>query len=130
MQADLGRLILRLTVGGLLLLHGMQKVINGITSITQVVVAHGLPAQFSYAVYLGEVVAPILLILGVFARLGGLLVVANMVVAVLLGGMDSLVSLDERGGYELELEAFYLFCGLSVALLGAGRLSVARGRYS
>jgi putative oxidoreductase len=130
MQADLGRLILRLTVGGLLLLHGMQKIINGITPIAQVVVAHGLPAQFAYAVYLGEVVAPMLLILGVFARLAGLLVVANMVVAVLLGGMDSLFSLNNRGGYTLELEAFYLFCGLSVAFLGAGRLSVARGRYS
>jgi putative oxidoreductase len=130
MQADLGRLILRLTVGGLLLLHGMQKVINGIAPIASVVIAHGLPPQFAYAVYLGEVVAPILLILGVFVRLGGLLVVANMIVAVLLGGMESLFSFNDRGGYALEVEAFYLFCGLSVALLGAGRLSVARGRYS
>ncbi len=130
MQADIGRLILRLTVGGLLLLHGMQKVINGIAPIESVVVAHGLPAAFSYAVFLGEIVAPMLLVLGVYARLGGLLVVANMIVAVLLGGMNSLFSLNDRGGYALELEAFYLFCGLSVALLGAGRLSVARGRYS
>ena len=57
-------------------------------------------------------------------------IVANMVVAVLLSGTNSLFSFNERGGYTLELEAFYLFCGLSVAFLGAGRLSVARGRFS
>lgn len=130
MQADLGRLILRLTVGGLLLLHGMQKVINGIQPIAALVVARGLPQPFAYGVYLGEIVGPVLLILGLFARAGALLIVANMIVAILLAGMDSLFSLNGEGGYALELEAFYLFGAVSVALLGAGRLSIARGRYN
>jgi putative oxidoreductase len=35
-----------------------------------------------------------------------------------------LFSLTEHGGWRLELQGFYLFCGLAVMLLGSGRLAV------
>jgi putative oxidoreductase len=34
------------------------------------------------------------------------------------------------GGYALELETIYLLGGLSVMLLGAGRYSIAGGRWN
>jgi len=124
MQGDLGKLVLRLTVGVLLLLHGVNKLLNGIGDVEQMITSHGLPDVLAYGVYLGEVAGPALVILGLFSRIGGLLIVADMIVAVLLAGMGSLLKLNEFGGYALELECLYLFGGLSIALLGAGRYSV------
>ncbi len=51
-----------------------------------------------------------------------------MLAAIALAGMASLLfKLNAFGGYALELETFYLLGGLSVMLLGAGRLSLNIG---
>ncbi|AJC15559.1 DoxX family protein [Pandoraea sputorum] len=125
---DLGKLILRLTLGILLLFHGVSKVINGVGFIEGMITSHGLPAFLAYGAYLGEVLAPVLLILGVLTRLGGLLVVGNMLVALSLVHLSQLGDLSKTGGWALELQGFYLFMGLCVILFGAGRYSVSGGR--
>ncbi|MFJ2994369.1 DoxX family protein [Pandoraea sp. NPDC087047] len=125
---DLGKLILRLTLGILLLFHGVSKVINGVGFIEGMITSHGLPAFLAYGAYLGEVLAPVLLILGVLTRLGGLLVVANMLVAFSLVHLSQLGDLSKTGGWALELQAFFLFSGLCVMLFGAGRYSISGGR--
>ena len=130
MQDDLGKLSLRVTVGGLLLFHGMHKLLNGIEPIKAMVAAHGIPDAVAYGVYLGEVVGPVLVILGFFSRIGGALIVVNMAMAVALAGMGQLMAFNPMGGYALELETFYLLGGLSVMLLGAGRYSIAGGRWN
>jgi len=131
MQDDLGKLILRVTVGGLLLLHGMHKLLNGIEPIQAMVTARNIPDAVAYGVYLGEIVGPIMVILGLFSRIGGALIVVNMAMAVALAGMGQLLALNPvSGGYALELEAFYLLGGLCVMLLGAGRYSIAGGRWN
>jgi putative oxidoreductase len=81
---------------------------------------------------IGEVLAPLLLIVGAWTRLAALAVVVNMVVAVLLAHTGQLFTIAKSGGYGLELQAMYLFAAISVALLGAGRYSVsgARGRWN
>jgi putative oxidoreductase len=127
MQEDFGKLVVRLGVGGLLLLHGVHKLLTGIAPIKAMVVAHHLPDLLAYGVYLGEIAGPILVILGIFSRVGGILIAINMIVAIVLAGMGSIAMLNGSGGYALELEAFYLLGGLSVALLGAGRLSLRIG---
>lgn len=127
MQEDVGKLVGRLSVGGLLLLHGVHKLLTGIAPIKTMVVGAHLPDLIAYGVYLGEIVGPVLVILGLFSRLGGVLIVLNMLVAIALAGMASLFKLNEFGGYALELETFYLLGGLSVALLGAGRLGLNIG---
>ncbi len=121
---DLGKLVLRLTVGILLLLHGIYKLSNGIGGIEGMLVAKGLPAFFAWGAYVGEVIAPILVILGIYARLGGLLVVANMLVAILLAHMGQLGMINNMGGWQLELQGLFLFGGLAIALMGAGRFSL------
>lgn len=127
MQEDLGKLVVRLSVGGLLLLHGVHKLLTGIAPIKAMVVAAHMPDLIAYGVYLGEIVGPILVILGLFSRIGGILIVVNMLAAVALAGLGRLMMLDAMGGYALELETFYLAGGLAVALLGAGRLSLNIG---
>lgn len=127
-NTDVGRLILRLAVGVLILLHGISKVTGGVGPIAGMLERAGLPAALAYGAYIGEVLAPILLIVGVWTRAAAVVVVVNMLVAVYLAHMGDIASINKQGGYALELQAMFLFGALSIAFLGAGRLSVG-GRY-
>ncbi|MGB6105244.1 MAG: DoxX family protein [Pusillimonas sp.] len=121
---DLGKLILRLSIGILLLFHGISKLLNGVGPIEAMMSVHGLPAFFAWAAYIGEVIAPLLLILGLYTRLGGLLIVVNMLVAIALAHSGHLTQFTGNGGWRLELQGLYLFGALAVAMLGAGRYGV------
>jgi putative oxidoreductase len=122
----LGKLILRLTVGILILFHGLNKLLHpgSIEFISGMLSNWGLPSALAYGVYLGEVAAPLMIVFGVYARVGGLLVVANMLFALVLVHTGDIFMLTEHGGWALELQAFYLFGALAVALLGSGRIAV------
>ena len=121
-----GKLVLRLTLGILVLFHGVAKIINpdSLGFIKSGVTGWGLPEIVAYGVYIGEVLAPLLLILGVYTRWAGLIVVVNMVFAIGLAHMNHLFALTEHGGYRLELQMFYLFGALAVMFLGSGRYAV------
>ena len=126
-QSDaLGKLILRLAVGGLILFHGVSKLINPAGTISYVssqLSAAGLPTFLAYGVFAGEVIAPVLIILGLYSRIGGLIVVINMIFAVTLAHTAQIFTLSKSGGWALELQAFYLLCGLAVFFLGSGRMA-------
>ncbi|WP_058834064.1 DoxX family protein [Luteimonas abyssi] len=120
---DMGRLILRLALGVLILLHGFAKLRGGLGGIEGMVQAHGLPGVFAYLVLVGEVVAPLMVIIGLHARIGAVLIAINMLVAVFLVHMGDLGRLNNTGGWALELQAMFLFGAVAVALLGPGRFS-------
>jgi len=73
-QEDVGKLALRIALGVLILFHGVAKLTGGIDFITDVVVKAGLPSFVAYGVYVGEVVAPLMLIAGWHTRLGAALI--------------------------------------------------------
>jgi putative oxidoreductase len=126
MNDDLGKLILRLTLGILTLLHGISKMRYGVGFIEGMVVSHGLPAFLAYGVFIGEVLAPLLLILGFYARIGGLIIAINMVVAIALAHTAQLLMIGKQGGWELELQGFFLFTALAIALIGPGKFGINR----
>jgi len=121
---DLGKLILRVTLAVLILFHGVSKIINGVGFITGLVAKFGLPPAFGYLVYVGEVIAPLLILFGVWTRLAAVIVAVNMVVAVALVHSGDLFTITKTGGWALELQGLFLAAALAVALLGAGRYSV------
>ena len=129
---DAGKLVLRLTVGLLILFHGVAKITGGIDMLSGMLGKFGVPEGFGYLVYIGEVVAPLFVIVGAWTRPAALIIAANMVVAVAMVHMGELLSLAKTGGYALELQAMFLFAAISIALLGAGRYSLAgaRGRWN
>lgn len=129
---DLGKLVLRLTLGILVLLHGISKLTNGIGGIENMLTSNGWPAFIAWGAYLGEVVGPILLILGFYTRPAALLVLINMVAAIALAHSSQLFTLGKSGGWSLELQGMFLFGALAVILLGAGRYSLGGkgGRYN
>jgi putative oxidoreductase len=121
---DLGKLLLRLVLGALILLHGISKVLAGPDFVISTATSAGLPAAIGYLVYLGEVVAPILLIAGIWTRLAALIVAGNMLFAVYLVHMKQLLTLNDQGGWALELQGMFLFTALAIVCLGAGRFSI------
>ena len=124
MANDLGKLILRLTLGVLILLHGIAKITGGTAGIQKMLEGHGLPGFFAFGVYLGEVLAPILLILGFYARVGAAVIVVNMLFAILLVHRADLFLITKSGGWGIELQAFFLFTAVAVALIGPGRFGI------
>lgn len=125
-RADLGKLVLRLALGVLILLHGIAKLKGGLAGIVGMVEAQGLPGFIGYGVLVGEVLAPVLVILGLYARIGGLLIAANMLVALALVHMGQFGQLNEQGGWALELQGMYFAVAVAIALLGPGTYSVNR----
>ena len=124
---SIGKLILRLTLGLLISFHGVSKLMHPAGAIGYVsgqLASAGFPTFLAYGVFVGEVLAPIMIVLGVYSRIGGLLVVINMIFAVLLVHTSQIFSLAKTGGWTLELQAFYLFTGLALIFLGSGRIAV------
>jgi putative oxidoreductase len=124
MNESVGKLILRLALGGLILLHGIAKVRSGIGGITDMVTQMGLPAVLAYGVYVGEVLAPVAVIAGWYARVGAALIAINMVFAIVLAHRSQLTDLSNNGGWALELQGMYLFTAVALAMLGPGRHGV------
>jgi putative oxidoreductase len=129
---DTGKLVLRLALGILILLHGIAKITGGVGFLSGMLASHGLPGAVAYLVYIGEVVAPVLLIIGLYTRPAAWIVVINMLVAIWLVHMKELGTLTKNGGWALELQGMFLFSALAVAFLGAGRFSVGGtgGKYN
>ncbi len=126
MNDDIGKLLLRLTLGILMLLHGIAKMRYGVSGIEGMVQSHGLPGFLAYGVFIGEVLAPLLVIAGFYARIGGIIMAVNMVVAVALAHSSQLFDISKSGGWELELQGFFLFTAIVVALIGPGKFGINR----
>jgi putative oxidoreductase len=121
---DIAKFILRLTVGGLMIFHGLAKVTHGIAWLGPAAAAAGLPEFIKFGVYLGEIVGPLLLILGYHTRIGALLVMTDMVFALYIAHRHQLLTVGPSGGWAVELPVFFLLAALAVFFLGGGKYSV------
>lgn len=124
MAHDIGRLILRLVLGICVLLHGIAKLTGGVGGIAGMLGKAGLPGFLAYGVYVGEVIAPILLILGLYSRVGAWIIVINMLFAIGLVHTGELFGLNQSGGWAIELQAMFLFTAVAIALIGPGRFAI------
>lgn len=123
---NVGRLLLRLTVGGLMLFHGAGKLFNGIEAIRVSVALMGWPDFISYGVYVGEVIGPLMIILGLRTRLGAVAVAGDMIFAVALMHQATFFTLAKSGGWAMELQAFYFFGAVALMFIGGGRYGMVR----
>jgi len=129
---DTGKLILRLVLGVLILLHGISKLSSGVGFVSGLLESHNLPGVLAYAVFIGEILAPVLLIAGIFTRGAALLVAVNMLVALWLAHPGNIWSIGKSGGWVIELQGMFLFGALALCFLGAGRFSLggSGGRFN
>jgi putative oxidoreductase len=121
---ELGKLVLRVTLAVLILFHGIAKLTGGIGPIPGMLAKAGMPSELGYLVFVGEVIAPVLILVGLWTRLAACIVAINMMVAVWLVHSTQLFSFSKNGGWALELQGFFFFTAIAVALLGAGSFSI------
>jgi putative oxidoreductase len=122
---DLGKLVLRWTVGGLLLFHGVFKLRHGVEWMVPVLEGVGLPAFLRYGSYVGEVLAPLLLLVGWQTRLAALVVAFDLAMAIALVQRGKILAVHpQSGAWGIELEMLFLLGALAIFFLGPGRYAV------
>jgi putative oxidoreductase len=129
-NTDLGLLLIRLSVGGLMLPHGIHKLINGTGGISGMLTAKGFPEIMAHGVIVGELIAPILIIIGLLTRPAALVMVFTMAMSIYLAFGWPGFALNQHGGITVELNLLYLFGALALVFSGAGRYAVSKGPLS
>jgi putative oxidoreductase len=122
--ASTGLLLLRLSIGLLMIHHGQEKLADPQQFASTYVASLHLPFPlfFAYAAGFSELIGSWLVILGFFTPLGALALTSTMAVAayqhILTGGFNI---------YVLELVLLYLGGSLAILLNGPGRFSFDAG---
>lgn len=126
---NLGRLFLRLSIGILMILHGVHKFIvaDGFAPVKAMLEAKGLPVWLWLGVPVGEVIAPLLLLFGVATRISSAFVALTMIFAIYLAFGSSAFGLNDNGGFNAELPLLFLFSSLALMCFGAGNYALYNG---
>lgn len=125
---DLGLLLLRLTVGGLMLFHGVHKLIYGVSGIEGMLASIGLPGFIAYFSLAAELLASILIVIGAWTRAAAAVMVGNMAVAILMAHLSVLFTIDPTtGGWAVELPMLYLLGAAVLCLTGGGKYALTKG---
>lgn len=122
--AGIAPVVVRLIIGVMMFVHGLEKLTGGPAGFGQFLGGLGLPAPLAlaWAVTLLELVGGAMLIVGLLARLVAALMTLELLGAiVLVTGSRGLIG-AEAVGYERDLA--YIAGFLAVLLLGPGRPSI------
>ncbi len=122
---NVGLLIIRLSIGALMLLHGLSKLAGGIGFIQGILESKGLPGFIAYGVIVGEVLAPLAIIVGYRTRIASAIFAFNALVAIFLVHAQQIFTLSEHGGWAVELLGLYLFGAVALIFTGGGNIALS-----
>ena len=122
---DLGILVVRISVGLLMLFHGISKLSGGLGFIQGMLEAKGLPGFIAYGVIVGEVLAPLAILVGFRTRIAAIIYAFNMVVAVLMVHTAQFFTMSEQGGWALELIGLYFLGAVALFFTGGGKYAIS-----
>ncbi|WP_417856802.1 DoxX family protein [Xanthomarina gelatinilytica] len=120
-----GLLLLRVSIAFTMLIYGISKLTFGIDYIKDLVSQYGLPTLISYGVFIGEIIAPILIIIGFRTKLAGLVFAVNCFVAILMDRLPDVLSLNEHGGWAIGLIFIYMMFGIAMFFTGGGKYALS-----
>lgn len=123
---NIGLLLLRLSTGCMMLFHGFSKITKGVSFIQNTLVESGWPGWMSYGVYVGEIIAPLLLIIGWRTRFAALIFAFNILVATFLVHSEDLFKIGSHGEWAVELQGLYFFAALVLIFTGGGKYAASR----
>ena len=125
---DLGLLILRIAVGGLMLFHGIAKVMGGYVFIENMLTPMGLPGFIAWGSVAAELLGSIMILIGLWTRAASVVMMGNMAVAILMAHLGVIFSVDPAtGGWAIELPMLYLLGAAALFFTGGGKYAVTRG---
>ncbi len=124
-NTNVGLLIIRISIGLLMLFHGLAKLNGGLGFIQGILESKGLPGFIAYGVIVGEVLAPLAIIVGFRTRIASAIFAFNALVAMLLVHASQIFTMSEQGGWALELLGLYLFGAVALIFTGGGKIAVS-----
>ncbi|ASM40743.1 DoxX family protein [Campylobacter sp. RM12327] len=123
---SIGLLFLRVFLGICVLMHGIFKLNNGIAGVKSMLVASGLPQIMSYGVYIGEVLAPLMIIFGVFTRFAAFILFGTCCVIFYVANASAPFALTSNGGFVAEILYLYIGCAICLIFCGGGKFSLTK----
>lgn len=122
--ASLGLLLLRLSIGLMMIHHGQEKLADPQQFATSYMASLHLPFPlfFAYVAGFSELIGSWLVILGLFTPVGALALSSTMAMAALQHILTAGLNI-----YVLELVVLYLGGSLAILLVGPGRFSFDAG---
>lgn len=124
---DIGKLILRVTIALFVFSYGIQKIMDPsmVGYIGSLFSELHLPALIAYGVYLGEVVAPILVIIGWRTKIAAMVMSFTMFTVILIGHTNQIFPPSEFVWSGIELQTLFLLNSFAVSCLGAGKFALS-----
>lgn len=120
---NLGKLFLRIAVAVIIFFHGWYKLTHGIGWIQGM---FGPVGFIAYGVYLAELIAPVMIIIGFRTRLAALIIIIEMIIAFILVLHGSIFTVKQMGGgWSVEIEAMLLLCSVALLFTGAGKYAAS-----
>lgn len=124
-KQHIGLLLLRACIAFTMLIYGISKLNFGIEYINGLLDQYGLPTFLGYGVFVGELIAPILIIFGFRTKLAGLVFAINCFVAILMDRLPYVLNLNEHGGWAIGLIFIYMMFGVAMFFMGAGKYALS-----
>jgi len=130
---DLGLLVLRLVLGGIFIAHGVQKLMGpGVGGFSDFLASLQLPSPYPLAVATisAEIGGGLLVVLGIFPRIGAIALAAVMAVAIWKvhwpNGFFLPGEAAEKGPIKMGFEYNLALLGMALCILlaGAGRIGL------
>src|SRR5262249_43185525 len=119
----LALLVMRLTLGLIMTVHGSQKVFGGLQHFAQTVHDLGLPAKLGYVASFTEFLGGLMILVGFFTRFAAFAVCIDLIVAIWkVHWHQGLLIQGGRIGYEFALSAATL--AFALIFFGGGPISL------
>ena len=123
-NSDVGLLIVRIALGGIIFFHGFHKLVHGTGDQFQILASSGIPGQFIYFVYVSEVLAPVLIVLGILTRISSLTIIVTMIVV--FYALPFPIGLDVHGAMNIESQLYFLLLPIALFFTGPGRYTLKK----
>jgi len=107
-----------------MILYGIHK-LTDLSGVLGVLEKNNWPAFMAYGVWIGEFVAPLLIIIGYRTRLAALVYVINCLVIVYLAHRTEVFALNGYGGWAADEIGIYLLSSLALFFTGGGKIALS-----
>lgn len=119
----LALLLMRLTLGVIMVAHGYHKIFGGLQHFVQIVHGMGLPSWLGYISAFTEFLGGLLLLAGFFTRVAALGICVDLAVAIWKVHLhNGLLGAPDRPGYEFPLAAATI--AFALIFFGAGPIAL------
>lgn len=116
----LGLLVMRLTLGAIMIAHGWQKIASHLDGFMGALSHMGIPAWMAYLVVAAEFGGGILVVVGFLTRFAAFAILIDMLVAIFKVDLHN--GLTGQGGFEFPLACATI--SFALTFFGAGPISI------